>query len=240
MSLAPDAGRGRKGRGQKAGSIARNPADEWLDRVTPQSLHLADRQPLAERGQCAPGSAVVRNGFLFRTRESDGRRAIVSIQTPGDFISLQSYVHKPLDHSIIAVGDVHLSLIAHDALDTVIRQDIGAMRSMWQATLREAALQRAWIQMLDLLDAPRRIAHIYCELQVRLELAGECVRHALRAPFTQLDLGDMCGISTVHANRAIRRLREIELAEIRRGTLYTDDWSELQRYARFEPDYLSV
>ncbi|MFW5633967.1 MAG: helix-turn-helix domain-containing protein, partial [Erythrobacter sp.] len=60
----------------------------------------------------------------------------------------------------------------------------------------------------------------------------------VRTPFTQFDLGAMCGVSTVHANRAVGKLRAIDLAEIRRGTLYTRDWGALMRYARFEDSYL--
>ncbi len=109
---------------------------------------------------------------------------------------------------------------------------------MWFATLLDAAIHRKWIQMLEQLDAPRRIVHIYCELQSRLALSGRPAQRVLRMPFTQLDLADMCGVSVVHANRAISKMREMGLAQIRRGTLYTDDWEALRDYAQFDASYL--
>jgi len=36
----------------------------------------------------------------------------------------------------------------------------------------------------------------------------------------------------------VGKLRELGIAEIRRGDLYTADWAALKRYAQFDPDYL--
>ena len=102
----------------------------------------------------------------------------------------------------------------------------------------DAAIHRKWIQTLEQLDAPRRIAHLYSELHTRLDLIGRSVTRVLRTPFTQLDMADMCGVSAIHANRAVGKLRELGIAEIRRGDLYTNDWSALKDYAQFDPDYL--
>ncbi len=48
----------------------------------------------------------------------------------------------------------------------------------------------------------------------------------------------MCGVSAIHANRAVGKLREQGIGEIRRGDLYTDDWDALKRYAGFDASYL--
>ena len=39
-------------------------------------------------------------------------------------------------------------------------------------------------------------------------------------------------------HRAVGKLRELGIAEIRRGDLYTNDWAALKEYAQFDPDYL--
>lgn len=217
---------------------ARAPSDILVEQACSKISRLASDEVWVRRGGYASGSAFVRKGFLFQTIETTGGRAIVGIQIPGDFVSLQNYNDQPIDHSIVAAGNVELAVVSHRAMEALIDHDSNTMRYLWRATQREATLQRTWIQILEQLDAPQRIAHIYCELKTRMELTGKSVRHALRAPFSQLDLGDMCGISTVHANRAVSKLRECGLADIRRGTLYTDNWSELQRYAEFDPQYL--
>ncbi|HBM04708.1 MAG TPA: Crp/Fnr family transcriptional regulator, partial [Erythrobacter sp.] len=145
---------------------------------------------------------------------------------------------KRLDHNIDAAGRVTVGSVSHDTLRRVMRDRPGVARAMWFATLLDAAIHRKWIQMLEQLDAPRRIAHLYAELHTRLELVGRNVTRALRTPFTQFDMADMCGVSAIHANRAVGKLRELGIAEIRRGDLYTADWAALKRYAQFDPDYL--
>ena len=128
--------------------------------------------------------------------------------------------------------------VDHAAIGQAFETRPALARALWFASLLDAAIHRRWIQMLEQHDAPRRIAHIYCELHTRLAFTGRAEDGMVRAPFTQFDLADMCGVSAVHANRAVAKLREMELAEIRRGTLYANDWGILQHYAQFDPAYL--
>ena len=58
------------------------------------------------------------------------------------------------------------------------------------------------------------------------------------SPLTQADLADMSGATAVHANRALRELRERGLAEFRRGRLFSTDRAGLEEYADFSADYL--
>ncbi|MGC2413172.1 MAG: helix-turn-helix domain-containing protein [Stellaceae bacterium] len=56
-------------------------------------------------------------------------------------------------------------------------------------------------------DAHARIAHLFCEIFERLRLVGETVDHRYMLPVTQVELADAQGMSEVHANRMLRRLR---------------------------------
>ncbi len=211
---------------------------EYIESLVTQERCLTDREVLLRRGQLANQSAILVEGFMFRTMDTCDRRFIVGVHVPGDFVDLHSFALKRLDHSLVASGNVRVGLANHSRLELAMRERPSVARAMWFATLLDAAIHRKWIQMLEQLDAPQRIAHIYCELQTRLGVIGRPVSRALRMPFTQLDLADMCGVSAVHANRAVSKLRETGLAEIRRGTLYTNDWPGLQRYAQFDAAYL--
>jgi len=48
----------------------------------------------------------------------------------------------------------------------------------------------------------------------------------------------MSGSTAVHANRALRELRERGLAEFRRGSVVSEDRQALEAYADFAADYL--
>lgn len=210
----------------------------YIESLVEDTMPIASRDILVEKGQRIDRSAILISGFMARTIETAHARCIVGIHVPGDFVDLHGFALKRLDHSVVAIDDVRVGLVEHSRLEGVMQERPLIARAMWFATLLDAAIHRKWIQMLERCDAPRRIAHIYCELQTRLELIGRANPRVLRAPFTQQDIADMCGVSSIHTNRAIGKLREMELAEIRRGTLYTNDWEALRKYAQFDPSYL--
>ena len=197
-----------------------------------------DGAVLLRRGEEANKSTLLVEGYIFRTIETDRKRCIVGLHVPGDFVDLHSFALKRLDHNVVTVGPVKVATVSHERLRGVMEERPDIARAMWYATLLDAAIHRKWIQTLEQLDAPRRIAHLYAELHTRLSLIGRDARRALRTPFTQLDMADMCGVSAIHANRAVGKLRDWGIAEIRRGDLYTDDWKVLKRFALFNPDYL--
>ena len=197
-----------------------------------------DTARLLARGTKTDRSTILIEGYIFRTVESGDKRFITGVHVPGDFVDLHGFALKRLDHNIDCVGSVKLGQVPHAAIAEVMANRPHLARLFWFSTLLDAAIHRKWVQTLEQLDAPRRIAHLYAELHTRLELIGRDFSRALRTPFTQFDMADMCGVSAIHANRAVGKLRELGIAEIRRGDLYTNDWDALKRYAQFNPDYL--
>ncbi len=197
-----------------------------------------DGSCLLGRGVKTDRSMILVEGYIFRTVKTANKRFITGINLPGDFVDLHGFALKRLDHNIEAAGRVRVGCVSHETLRDVMRERPGVARAMWFATLLDAAIHRKWIQTLEQLDATRRIAHLYAELHTRLELIGRNVTRAIRTPFTQFDMADMCGVSAIHANRAVGKLRDLGIAEIRRGDLYTNDWEALKKFAQFDPDYL--
>ncbi len=211
---------------------------EFIESLVAETRQGETGDVLLSRGAVTEQSTILISGYIFRTIESDNRRFIVGVDVPGDFVDLHGFALKRLDHSIVAAGPITYGIAPHERLRDALEHRPRVARALWFATLLDAAIHRKWIQMLEQLDAPRRIAHIYCELHRRFELVGQANARSLRTPFTQIDLADMCGVSAIHANRAVGKLRELELAEIRRGDLYTSDWDALRAYAQFQADYL--
>ena len=211
---------------------------EYIESLVTDRHEAGTGDVLLSRGAIADASTILISGYIFRTIVSGDRRFIVGVHVPGDFVDLHGFALKRLDHDVVAAGPITFGVAPHARLREALEERPRVARALWFATLLDAAIHRKWIQMLEQLDAPRRIAHIYCELQCRFELVGQANARSLRAPFTQMDLADMCGVSAIHANRAVGKLRELGLAEIRRGDLYTSDWDALRNYAQFEPDYL--
>ena len=211
---------------------------DHLEAITGEPKVVLDGHRLTVRGDVVEQSTMLIEGFAFRSITRDDKRFIVGVHIPGDFVDLHGFVLKRLDHDIVAAGPARIAHIDHKELTKVTIERPTLARALWFATLLDAAIHRQWIRNLEALDAPQRIAHLFAELHHRFTLIGRNVSRALRTPFTQSDLADMCGVSAIHANRAVGRLRELGLAEIRRGDLYTSDWKALEQYAHFDPAYL--
>jgi CRP-like cAMP-binding protein len=211
---------------------------ERLENIVGAPRTLADGERLIRRGETATTASILVEGYMLRAIEKLDRRFIVGVHVPGDFVDLHGFALGRLDHDLIAAGPATVASVSHAALQQVIEECPELARALWCATLFDAAIHRQWIRNLEALDAPQRIAHLYAELHHRLCLVGRDGGRTLRTPFTQTDLADMCGVSAIHANRAVARLRELGLGEIRRGDLYIGDWTALERYAGFDPAYL--
>lgn len=189
------------------------------------------------RGDLAERSTMLIEGYMLRVVNENGRRFIVGINVPGDFVDLHSFALKRLDHDVITLGDARLGFVSHRRLAHAIR-DPHLARILWFATLLDAAVHREWIVKLEQLTAVKRVAHVFCELWHRLDLVGLGRRDGLRTPLIQADLADMCGTTAIHMNRALRQLKKEGLAEFRRGTLYVPDRAKLEEFAGFDPTYL--
>jgi hypothetical protein len=58
-------------------------------------------------------------------------------------------------------------------------------------------------------------------------------------PFTQSEIGDSLGLSTVHVNRTLQEdLRAADLITLTKNKLTVNDWEGLKALGEFDPTYL--
>ena len=190
------------------------------------------------RGELLQRSTILIEGFIIRTIEDMGRRYIVGIQVPGDFVDLHAFALKRLDHDIYALGPVRVGYASHQRLRHLQEDEPHLARLFWFATLLDAAIHRQWTLKLQQLKAHRRAAHMLAEIWYRLEMVGLGRPNGFRSPLTQIDLADMCGTTPIHMNRALGHLRRENIAEFRRGLVIVPDRERFERHGDFDPAYL--
>jgi len=111
-------------------------------------------------------------------------------------------------------------------------------QAFWRQSFIEAAILREWIASLGRREALARVAHLICELVVRLQAVGVAKDHSFTICWTQMDVADACGISAVHANRVVQELRRLELVEWDAKHLQIRNWDALAKIGEFSDDYL--
>ena len=89
-------------------------------------------------------------------------------------------------------------------------------------------------------EAYARIAHVLCELVVRMRAVGLADDQRCEVPMTQSEFGDITGITTVHVNRTLQALRKNKLIELKGSKLTVLDWEGLQQAGDFDPTYLHL
>jgi CRP-like cAMP-binding protein len=198
----------------------------------------ADRE-IVSYGYSASRCTLVLDGFLYGHKPVAGsRRQITSFFVPGDLVDLSTLYLPKVDHTIATLGPAVLAFIPHAALKHALDESSALAQAFWRETLMQAAIFQEWVVNLGRRDAFARLAHIVCELTVRLRSVGLARDLSFSMPWTQMDVADACGISNVHANRVIQELRHLELVEWDSRRLKIRNWSALVRLADFSDDYL--
>lgn len=193
---------------------------------------------ILSRGDLCDRSTMLIDGFMLRTIHQGSQRFVVGMQVPGDFPDLHAFALKRLDHDLVTLGPARIGSVAHGRLVQVMEDMPHLARLLWFSTLLDAAIHREWVMKLQQLPAPRRAAHMFCELWQRLDFVGLGREDGVHVPLTQADLADMCGTTAIHMNRALGQMRKEGVADFKRGKLIVPSRAALNEYALFDPSYL--
>lgn len=181
------------------------------------------------------------HGTMCQYRDArDGCRQLLGYQLPGDFVDLQGYPLGRLSYNVATIGEATVASIPHERLNVIVRDHPNLARMLWLSTLHDASLHREWIFRLGRLDAIGRVANLLCETHERMEAIGRAQNRAYALPLTQQDIGEACGLTSVHVNRVVRKLREDSLADVSCGSVQILDWAKLARMGKFDPNYLCL
>jgi CRP-like cAMP-binding protein len=200
----------------------------------------ADHDIVRERdkpSQCC----LVLEGWLCRYKiKETGTRQIFSFHVAGDVPDLQSLHLKTMDHNLGTLVQSTVAFIQHDSVRDLARSFPHVANILWRDTLIDAAIFREWMVGMGRRDAPARIAHLLCELFLKLRAIGLTKGYSCNFPVTQSVLGDALGLSTVHVNRSLMELRGRGLITLEKQVLTILNWDELQKEGGFDPLYLHL
>ena len=197
-------------------------------------------QDIVREGDRPSECCLIVEGFVCRYKLTyQGKRQIFSFHLPGDIPDLQSLHISVMDHSLMTLTP-SLAFIPHESLTKVMHRCPRVADLLWRDTLIDAAVFREWMIGLGRRLAETRIAHVLCEILVRMRAVGLANGHACELPITQAELGDALGLSTVHVNRSLQGLRRKGLITLRGSILTVVDWEGLKKAGEFDPTYLHL
>lgn len=182
---------------------------------------------------------LILSGFAFRYKSTaEGKRQIMAFLLPGDFCDMHVFVLKQMDHSIATISE-------STVVDIPRAQILGLLENprlslaLWCAALVDAAVLREWLLNVGQRRAGQRLAHVLCELLLRLRVVG-LAGNSFELPLKQKDLADTIGASTVHLNRVLQDLRREDLISWKDDALVIKDIDGLMKFSGFNPNYLHI
>jgi len=194
---------------------------------------------IVREGEKATECTLLLKGFAYRQKlVRDGARQIISIHIPSEFVDLQNGILGVADHNVQSVSRCEMALVPQSAIVDLMTSRQAIRQAVWIDTLIDASIFREWVVNVGRRDSRARLAHLLCELALRLEWLGADKGGRFDFPLTQEQLADATGLTAVHTNRTLQSLRRDGLIQLTSGNLQVLDWDELREVGDFDELYL--
>lgn len=178
-------------------------------------------------------------GFAFRQKLlRNGGRQIISIHVPTEFLDLQNALLPTADHNVQSVDRSEVAEIPRAELLELASSSPAIRLAMWIDTLIDSSIFREWVVNVGRRNSRTRIAHLLCELAVRLQQIGADRYGSFDFPLTQDQIADATGLTAVHTNRTLQSLRRDGLIQLNNRSLTILDWEGLREAGDFDELYL--
>lgn len=214
---------------------------EALDRLCRNTFTIRGGRDLIRIGDRPEQVFLLLDGWACRYKDlPDGRRQILAYLIPGDLCDPHIFVFDEMDHSIRALGDARVAAIPKQVILDLTERYPALARGFWWSALVDEAISREWLVNVAQRDPYTRMAHLFCEMWLRMCKVGLARDGTFDLPLTQEQLGDTLGITPIHVNRVLQRMRAEGLISLNRRRMTIHDIRALQDAAEFDPRYLHL
>lgn len=201
---------------------------------------VRSEQVLVHEGAAIDHVCLIVEGLACRYKLlAGGRRQIMGYLIPGEMCDVQFLVCNTADYSVAAIGDAQVVRIpGHKVADLILRYP-NIARALSMSALVDSAILREWLLNIGQRDAVQKLSHFFCEMKVRMDAVGRVHNdESFELPVNQAALADTIGLTPVHINRTLQRLRTAGLIRLCHRRLTILDQKRLAAIAGFDEHYL--
>jgi CRP-like cAMP-binding protein len=204
-----------------------------------RSEHVQSNRDFVPLGKRVDHACLVVSGIVARFgQNADGKRQITAMHVPGDMADLHSVVQPTGTSALQALSIATILRVPHAALRAATGHYPALAEALWRDCMVDASILSQWVINVGRRDAKERLAHLLCEIAVRLHAAP--AKGQIMFPFavTQQQLADATGLTAVHVNRTLQAMRREDLAHVCGLAARIPDWQSLVAAGEFDPAYL--
>ena len=205
-----------------------------LEAMPHKTVTVEPRRPFREPGVPRNEVMFVHSGLLSKFKpDGSGRRQIVALRFPGDGILPREgeaeYGIQAIVRSTVLVGKA-------EDFNPLVEQHPDMARFFWKLIQRHNSIGYEWLVNCGRRDSTARVAHLLCETAQRS--GTDVPSESMLNPFTQQQIADITGQTSVNVNRVFAELERQGLIRREGRQIHFDDWAEIRRVASFQPGYL--
>jgi CRP-like cAMP-binding protein len=209
----------------------------WIQEIKSGHLEIAAGTEIVRVGDEAPEVYTLYAGWAFRYKMlPDGRRQILAFMLPGDLLGLQAAMFDAALFGIEALTDVELCILPRKKLWTLFGQMPGlAFDVAWLGSRSESFVDEN-LTSVGRRTAAERVAALIVTIYKRVQVLGMVENDTFAFPLTQQHIADALGLSLVHTNKTLAKLRRMKMFKQSNGTMTLTNPRVLERVAQHFDD----
>ncbi|HVM38636.1 MAG TPA: Crp/Fnr family transcriptional regulator [Sphingomicrobium sp.] len=207
---------------------------ERLENMPHRTVQADPRRAFREPGAPRDEVMFVRSGLVCKYKtDGAGRRQIVALRFPGEGILPRE---GPAGYGMQAVVKSEIMVASAKDFNAIVEAEPELQRFFWRLIQRNESIGYEWLVNCGRRDSTARVAHLLLETALRSGIEGE--NSKLHNPFTQQQIAEITGQTSVNVNRVFADLERQGLIGRNGREIEFRDWAELRRIASFQPSYL--
>ena len=173
--------------------------------------------------------------YRFRSMEDD-RRQILNFLLPGDLVGLQASMFGGALYDVAALTKVELCVFPRARVWALFKQMPELSFDVTWLGAREESLVDENLTSVGVRNAAERVAALIISLFKRVRALGLVTDTSFDFPLSQQHIADALGLSLVHTNKTIARLRKMGMFTLSNGRLTLHNPRVLERIAQHFDD----
>jgi CRP-like cAMP-binding protein len=207
---------------------------DLLSDMPHRSVQVDPRRPFREPGAPRDEVIFVRSGILAKYKtDNTGRRQIVALRFAGEGVLPRV---GPADYGLQAIVRSEVLIGQAEDFNPIVAAHPELQQFFLRLIQRNEAIGYEWLVNCGRRDSTARVAHLLCETAVRMHAEDE----RLLNPFTQQQIADITGQTSVNVNRVLADMERQGLIKRNGREIEFSDWAEMRRVASFQPLYLDI
>ena len=210
-------------------------------RLPIRSRRLAGDDHFSREGDPSVRCAYVLEGALYQSKLTrGGARQIIGLRLQHEFVGLQDILLQTGAHDVQALTACHLLEVDTGRLRATLGEHPRIAEIFMADVMISCSIAQDWIVNVGRRDAHSRVAHLLCELALRMKGRALSPGATYILPLTQLQLGDAVGLGRIAVNRVMRDLTQLGIASCDKSYITILDPSQLENIGDFTARYLHL